>query len=38
VTCIIGFLVTLLPRGWHPDPPHKKFVVLPIGTSAASSP
>ncbi len=37
VAYVIGFFVMLSLLGWHPDPPHKKFVALPIGTSTTSS-
>jgi Na+/H+ antiporter NhaD/arsenite permease-like protein len=37
VAYVIGFFVMLAVLGWHPDPPHKKSVGMPVAKSATAS-
>ena len=37
VAYVIGFFVMLSVLGWHPDPPHKKTMDVPVGKSTTAS-
>jgi Na+/H+ antiporter NhaD/arsenite permease-like protein len=37
IAYVIGFFVMLAVLGWHPDPPHKKTMGMPVGKPATAS-